>query len=59
MRKTLYFDKDANDILEQMPQKKQSEFAREAVKFYHRNKDLEQKQTKPKPTPQAEVTLIG
>lgn len=41
MRKTLYFDKDSNDILEQMPQKKQSEFAREAVKFFHQSKQNE------------------
>jgi hypothetical protein len=39
VRKTLYFDKDTDDILQQMPEKKQSEFVREAVKHYFYNKD--------------------
>ena len=39
MRKTLYLDKTSEDILNQMPQKKQSAFAREAIKqkFFAQN----------------------
>lgn len=39
VKKTLYFDKDTNDILDKMPEKKQSEFVRQAVKHYFYNKD--------------------
>jgi len=56
MKKTLYFDKETIDILEQMPQKKQSDYARKAVKDYHyRTKAPEIKQESPKTIPKIEV----
>ena len=39
MRKTLYIDEDTDNILKQLPEKKQSNFVRDAVKHYFYNKD--------------------
>lgn len=36
MRKTFYFDKESDDILKAVPQKKQSHYTREAVKEKHK-----------------------
>lgn len=34
-KKTLYMDKESLEILDNMPPKKQSDFARKAIKEYH------------------------
>ena len=37
MKKTLYMDKESIDILEKMPEKKQSDYTRKAIKEYYYN----------------------
>jgi len=39
--KIVYLDSNCNDILKKCPSKKQSEFVREAIVFYDKNKDKE------------------
>ena len=34
-----YLDKDSEDILKTLPEKKKSDYVREAIKFYKHNKD--------------------
>lgn len=57
VKKTLYFDDKTNDILETMPQKKQSAYAREAINFYHQHQ--QQEKTKKVPAPKPEVRIIA
>ena len=61
MKKTLYMDKETIDILEKMPQKKQSDYTRKAIKDY-----FYKEMSPPEPIKQvikekirAEVRIIG
>ena len=57
MKKTLYMDKETIDILERMPQKKQSDYTRKAIKDYYYNEMSPKEQEKPKIIPKIEVRL--
>ena len=50
-------DKETIDILERMPQKKQSDYTRKAIKDYYYNEMSPKEQEKPKIIPKIEVRL--
>lgn len=50
------FDEDCTEILKELPDKKKSEYVREAVKFFHLNKDKAFKE-EPKDVENMEIRL--